>query len=363
MKKGIAMMLAAVMLLFCAAGLAEETGVSAETVFLRIRENVTAQVYADPQGGQAAAALESGRFCVLIDETSDIWLHVLYLNDQKKGETGYIHADDAEPVNQEELEALMEDPEKINEILDLIDALLEYGSAEAAPAPAAEKETDANAAPAESGFEKLYQNAVTSLRQVFGTDLQGTLDTAGKAAGEAAEAGRKVLESAAKDAGEMLGKAGNTVREGLSSAADTAKGLLDMAGETVRKEINEKLPGAKEKLEEIRDQAADAAGTLAGTLAGKASEAADAISGTVSDAVKAIRDGSAKEQLDDLMKNVQDAVSAVKEQAGEALNSVDLDGIRNNVDSLVSTFQGEGLQQGVQAVTDLLQGLLFGGQE
>ena len=88
------------MLLFCAAGLAEETGVSAETVFLRIRENVTAQVYADPQGGQAAAALESGRFCVLIDETSDIWLHVLYLNDQKKGETGYIHADDAEPVNQ-----------------------------------------------------------------------------------------------------------------------------------------------------------------------------------------------------------------------------------------------------------------------
>lgn len=359
MKKGIAMMLAAVMLLFCAAGLAEETGVSAETVFLRIRENVTAQVYADPQGGQAAAALESGRFCVLIDETSDIWLHVLYLNDQKKGETGYIHADDAEPVNQEELEALMEDPEKINEILDLIDALLEYGTAEAAPAPAAEKETDANAAPAERGFEKLYQNAVTSLRQVFGTDLQGTLDTAGKAAGEAAKAGRKVLESAAKDAGEMLGKAGNTVREGLSSAADTAKGLLGMAGETVRKEINEKLPGAKEKLEEIRDQAADAAGTLAG----KASEAADAISGTVSDAVKAIRDGSAKEQLDDLMKNVQDAVSAVKEQAGEALNSVDLDGIRNNVDSLVSTFQEEGLQQGVQAVTDLLQGLLFGGQE
>ena len=359
MKKGIAMMLAAVMLLFCAAGLAEETGVSAETVFLRIRENVTAQVYADPQGGQAAAALESGRFCVLIDETSDIWLHVLYLNDQKKGETGYIYADDAEPVNQEELEALMEDPEKINEILDLIDALLEYGSAEAAPAPAAEKETDTNAAPAESGFEKLYQNAVTSLRQVFGTDLQGTLDTAGKAAGEAAEAGRKVLESAAKDAGEMLGKAGNTVREGLSSAADAAKGVLGMAGETVRKEINEKLPGAKEKLEEIRDQAADAAGTLAG----KASEAADAISGTVSDAVKAIRDGSAKEQLDDLMKNVQDAVSAVKEQAGEALNSVDLDGIRNNVDSLVSTFQEEGLQQGVQAVTDLLQGLLFGGQE
>ena len=359
MKKGIAMMLAAVMLLFCAAGLAEETGVSAETVFLRIRENVTAQVYADPQGGQAAAALESGRFCVLIDETSDIWLHVLYLNDQKKGETGYIHADDAEPVNQEELEALMEDPEKINEILDLIDALLEYGTAEAAPAPAAEKETDTNAVPAESGFEKLYQNAVTSLRQVFGTDLQGTLDTAGKAAGEAAEAGRKVLESAAKDAGEMLGKAGNTVREGLSSAADAAKGLLGMAGETVRKEINEKLPGAKEKLEEIRDQAADAAGTLAG----KASEAADAISGTVSDAVKAIRDGSAKEQLDDLMKNVQDAVSAVKEQAGEALNSVDLDGIRNNVDSLVSTFQEEGLQQGVQAVTDLLQGLLFGGQE
>ena len=359
MKKGIAMMLAAVMLLFCAAGLAEETGVSAETVFLRIRENVTAQVYADPQGGQAAAALESGRFCVLIDETSDIWLHVLYLNDQKKGETGYIYADDAEPVNQEELEALMEDPEKINEILDLIDALLEYGSAEAAPAPAAEKETDTNAAPAESGFEKLYQNAVTSLRQVFGTDLQGTLDTAGKDAGEAAEAGRKVLESAAKDAGEMLGKAGNTVREGLSSAADAAKGVLGMAGETVRKEINEKLPGAKEKLEEIRDQAADAAGTLAG----KASEAADAISGTVSDAVKAIRDGSAKEQLDDLMKNVQDAVSAVKEQAGEALNSVDLDGIRNNVDSLVSTFQEEGLQQGVQAVTDLLQGLLFGGQE
>ena len=359
MKKGIAMMLAAVMLLFCAAGLAEETGVSAETVFLRIRENVTAQVYADPQGGQAAAALESGRFCVLIDETSDIWLHVLYLNDQKKGETGYIHADDAEPVNQEELEALMEDPEKINEILDLIDALLAYGTAEAAPAPAAEKETDANAAPAESGFEKLYQNAVTSLRQVFGTDLQGTLDTAGKAAGEAAEAGRKGLESAAKDAGEMLGKAGNTVREGLSSAADAAKGVLGMAGETVRKEINEKLPGAKEKLEEIRDQAADAAGTLAG----KASEAADAISGTVSDAVKAIRDGSAKEQLDDLMKNVQDAVSAVKEQAGEALNSVDLDGIRNNVDSLVSTFREEGLQQGVQAVTDLLQGLLFGGQE
>ena len=127
MKKWISLILAMLMIGVCAAGVAEGAEETGKTAFLRIKEGVTAQVYEKPGDEKAIDSLAGGKFCGLIDtvtaESGDAWYQVFYLNSKGEGTPGYIKAEDADQLTEEELNALMEDPAVLNEILDLVDAL------------------------------------------------------------------------------------------------------------------------------------------------------------------------------------------------------------------------------------------------
>ena len=127
MKKLISLMLAVLMITLCACGFAEETDVSAKTAFVQIKEGVTAQVFKKPGDKKAVDTLSGGQICGLLGEetteTGVAWFQVFYLNSKKAGTPGYINAEDAEQLTEEQLKALMNDPEKLNEILDLVEAL------------------------------------------------------------------------------------------------------------------------------------------------------------------------------------------------------------------------------------------------
>ena len=130
MKKLISLMLAVLMITLCACGFAEETDVSAKTAFVQIKEGVTAQVFKKPGDKKAVDTLSGGQICGLLGEetteTGVAWFQVFYLNSKKAGTPGYINAEDAEQLTEEQLKALMNDPEKLNEILDLVEALDVY---------------------------------------------------------------------------------------------------------------------------------------------------------------------------------------------------------------------------------------------
>ena len=107
MKKWISLFLAMLMIGVCAAGIAEGTEETGTTAFLRIKEGVTAQVYEKPGDAQAVDSLAGGKLCGLIDtvttESGDAWFRVFYLNSKGEGVPGYIRAEDADQLTEEEL--------------------------------------------------------------------------------------------------------------------------------------------------------------------------------------------------------------------------------------------------------------------
>ena len=230
MKKLICLMLA-VMLAAAAGCLAESGDENEKTAFLQIKEGITAEVVRAAGDTEGIDTLKSGQFCGLIEETEHegiLWFHVFYLNSRQQGATGYIRAEEAEQLTSEKLKELMEDPDRANEILDLIDALNDYlnsgnaGSSAAGKEPAADggngSGTEGKAG--KSRMEQLYKEVMDALTQVFNTDLSAEwekAETAGKeAARKAAEAGQDMLDAVkdgaidlfnkAKDAGEKLWK-------------------------------------------------------------------------------------------------------------------------------------------------------------
>lgn len=126
MKKAICLLLSLLMLMGCVTGLAEST--KEEPLFLIIREGKTAKVFQAPGDVQAIDTLKAGQFCGLIEETTSggsAWYYVFYLSSDKKGCLGYIAAGDAEKLSEDDVAALLADPDKADSLLDLISALLD----------------------------------------------------------------------------------------------------------------------------------------------------------------------------------------------------------------------------------------------
>ncbi len=343
MKRTISLILALLLALGCLSGLAEGTEDSGATAFLRIKENVTAQVYAEPGNGEATDTMQGGQFCGLIDETEEAgatWFHVFYLNSGRKAATGYIDAENAERISQEELAAMMQDPERVNDLLDLVDALNEYLTAQGSGGTeAAEAETagEGKQASGKSVLGQFYEDAMKALKQVFSTDVAAEIgkitDAGTNAAKDAVEKGKDALQSAVEEAKEKLAEAGKTGKEMLENAAEGAKDLFGKAKEA-----------AGEKLEELKEGVADAVETLQDKdsplqkgqdeLKEKLTNAVDAlkeipvkerldeVQEKLNDTIDSLQDGSARKQFDDLTKRISDSIGTLKENAGEKFQEI-----------------------------------------
>ena len=269
MKKWISLFLAMLMIGVCAAGIAEGTEETGTTAFLRIKEGVTAQVYEKPGDAQAVDSLAGGKLCGLIDtvttESGDVWYQVFYLNSKGAGTPGYIKAEDAEQLTDEELKKLMEDPAVLNEVLDLVDALDAYLNGKTG-------NTGSGNAQPEDQFKALYEKAMNELQKLFNTSVSSELDNLGKQGKELADqakaAGEKLVDEA-KKAGEDLK---NDVTDALKAmdgknTNDAIDSLMDSISEAVEKRtgqsdqnLQDTLDKMAKSLKDLNDKVGQGAG-------------------------------------------------------------------------------------------------------
>ena len=244
MKKMICMILAIVLAAGCVGSLAEGASSSEDSKFLQIKEGVTAPVFADPKDETPVDQLEGGTLCCAVGDpfTSDNkeFLLIFYLNNQKKGALGYIDPKDAQALTEQELAELMEDPDKLNEVLDLVDALNSYLKTDNDNTAEPSSGNGKNAAPVTpSALSQLYDEAINALSGLLSSDITGDLvDAAKNATKDALEVGS-----------EKFGEAKKTVEENWPAVEKKAGEILD----TVKDKVDEILPGAEEKATDFLD--------------------------------------------------------------------------------------------------------------
>ena len=262
MRKLICLMLGIIMILGCfGSSLAEGEDTP---LFVQIKENVTAKVYAKPGDDAPADALAGGRLCGLLDETNEagtVWYSIFYLNNARKGATGAVKAEDAEKLDQDQLTALLEDTGKINEVLDLIDALNDYvriPDADETETAGTGTNTDNTAdQPAKTGVKQFYANAMEKLQNVFGSlksiDLSKTKDVAKDMGEKAKEAGKDLIDKV-KDI-DLKDKL-DDVRDKIQDV-DLKEKLDDVKDKLKDIDVKDKLENLKDKLDDVKDKMKD----------------------------------------------------------------------------------------------------------
>lgn len=357
MKKLISLMLAVMLAVGAAGCFAESKDENEKTVFLQIKEGKTAKVFREAGGTEEIDTLQSGQFCGIIEETEHegiLWYHVFYMDSQQKGATGYIRADEAEQLTWKKLKELTEDPAKLNEILDLIDALNAYLNSGKAGTDTAGtdggSQSGSGGKAGKSTVEELYSEAMDALEQIFSMDLSAELDKveeAGKeTAQKVAEAGEELLEALKDGAEDLFNQAKDAGEEVWESAAEDAKELLDKAGETLEKELEEKAPDLKDQLDELVDGVSDTIESLKDGSGGKIQDLQDNIEKAMD-----ILDQSFGKGAGDAL----DKLNNLADEARKMMDSTELSMAQNAVTGLAELFREEGLSQGVQATTSLIE--------
>ena len=324
MKKLICLILGILMAVGCFGALAE----SGETAFLQIKEDVTANVYENPGDAAPADTLESETICGLLEETAgeagEVWYRIFYLSSEKKGKVGYIRAEDAEKLSEEELTALLTDPDKLNQVLDLIDAVNDYlKTQETGNIAQTDTETKTNTTGKETEqktTKQFYTTAMEKLQQVFSAlgsvDLSGTVDASKEMADKVKEAGTDLADGIKG----QVKIAKMNVKDQLDDAKDRIENIdlqetLNNAKDKVKDiDLKEKLEGVKEKLESI----------------------------------------DLKEKLEDVKDQLEN--SKLNDRISELKDQLENSGLTEKLDGLKETFEGIDLKEKVSGLTDILDG-------
>ena len=331
-KKLICMILAIVLAAGCVGSLAEGASSSEDSKFLQIKEGVTAPVFADPKDETPVDQLEGGTLCCAVGDpftsANKEFLLIFYLNSQKKGTLGYIAAEDAQVLTEQELAKLMENPEKLNEVLDLVDALDEYFKDNNETAAAATSGSNGSAVSSNrSLLGDLYDQAMNSLAGIFSSDVANDL----------ADAAQTVAKDAAEVVSEKFAEAKKAVEGKLKEAQGTLEELGKTAGEKfdeAKKAVEENWPAVEKKAGEILDAAKDKVEEI---LPGAEKKVTDVLDGVKEkyDAFKEDPDAF----LEDLKTDVTEGLEKLDVSSGNAAGSL-LDtvaGLSNELEDLVNS--------------------------
>ncbi len=307
MKKLISLMLAVLMVALCACGIAEGTDVSAKTAFVQIKEGVTAQVFKKPGDEKAVDTIPGGQICGLLDEetseTGAAWFQVFYLNSKKNGTTGYINAEDAEQLTEEQLKALMNDPEKLNEILDLVEALDAYLGKKSGNAG------NGNAT-AENQLTTLYKMAMDALQKLFSAGASPALDN---------------LKKQGKELADKAKEAGKNLKDGVTDALSDMKGketgeAIDSLMDSINDAIEKRAGKSDQKIEDALDKVSDALKDLDTKLGTNTGNTIDKF---------------ANNKFDNIVNKTKDW-----------LNNTDFSKVKNAMNNLAEKFKGDGFASG-----------------
>ena len=272
LRKLICLVLGLLLSVSCFSGLAE----SGETYFLRIRENRTANVYANPGDETPVDSLNGGGICGLLEETPEagtVWFHVFYLSGDKKSKTGYLNGEDAERLSQDELTAMLENPEQLDRVLDLVDAVNSYlqGQEEDDTArTGAETDSDTDGSQTDTTtLNQFYSKAMEALQELSdrldSVNVPDTEETLQEIGDKVISAGKDLLDQARvegrdSDLTEIINEVNGKLQainlkekleevnerlndSSLNDSIDALTGKLDDSG------LNESLEGLQQKTE------------------------------------------------------------------------------------------------------------------
>jgi len=315
MKKLICIILAILLAAGCAGGLAEGASSSGEMKILLVKEDVTASVYAEPGDGTAIDQLAGGTLCCAVGDpvkAGDVeYLLVFYLDSEKKGALGYIDAEDAQLLTEEEVKALLQDPEKMNALLDLVDAMNDLLMSQdgdttgetGSGTSGSRKNASAETIPL---LRQLYDQLTGALSRLFSFDLS-------EIAGNVADAAK----TAVKDAAEVISEKFNETKEKLGQFAKTLEGKFGEAKEIVVEKFNE----AKKTVEENWPAVEKKAGEILDTVKESAEEKFNEAKKTVEENWPAV-EKKAGEILDAAKEKVDEILPEVQEKAADIVDSV-----------------------------------------
>lgn len=275
MKKTLCLMLTLLLALPFGYSLAEAAGDRVGS-FLLIPEGEPVPVYTEITDAEPADALESGKLCGLLKEVSEqevLWDLVVYADREKKAAIGYVRADQVILLATDEFQALMQSPEKMNEVLDLLQAIDEILSEKtqqtaAAPAGSGTGSSSGSQPPKKTGFpdfRAFYNTAMQSLDKILNAGLPPEI---GKAADTVRDLTQRAVKAGADAANSAIGGISGFIQENsgkvIPKATEDLKQILEKAGDSVSafKENfeNSLLPEYKEKVGELYEQARELAG-------------------------------------------------------------------------------------------------------
>ena len=332
MKKWVAFLMAAVMMLGCFAGsFAEETDPSEETMLLQILGEEPVNLYADAGDTEASDTIDGGRICGMLEKTAKDeteWYQIVFLDKDGEGQTAFLPAESAKRLTMEELAELMKDPEKANEILDLIDAVNKM----------IEEKTKAENNTAASGgnsfLAELYEQAMGLLGQVkaasFETELGNAAGEAGKIAGQVLETGKEMADEVSKEGGELINQGMNEIEKNLPD-------VKEKVSEMNPDEVSELLDSLKEKYDELEKASGDG---IPETME-KVKELLDELGGGTG-----VDSDSVNEKLNELINGAQEALD------NKAL--YDVQGIAKDVSAILDEGTAENLEGIIEAALQLM---------
>lgn len=275
MKKTLCLMLTLLLALPFGYSLAEAAGDRVGS-FLLIPEGEPVPVYTEITDAEPADALESGKLCGLLKEVSEqevLWDLVVYADREKKAAIGYVRADQVTLLATDEFQALMQSPEKMNEVLDLLQAIDEILSEKtqqtaAVPAGSGTGSSSGSQPPKKTGlpdFRAFYNTAMQSLDKILNAGLPPEI---GKAADTVRDLTQRAVKGGADAANSAISGISGFIQENsgkvIPKATEDLKQILEKAGDSVSafKENfeNSLLPEYKEKAGELYEQASELAG-------------------------------------------------------------------------------------------------------
>ena len=275
MKKTLCLMLTLLLALPFGYSLAEAAGDRVGS-FLLIPEGEPVPVYTEITDAEPADALESGKLCGLLKEVSEqevLWDLVVYADREKKAAIGYVRADQVILLATDEFQALMQSPEKMNEVLDLLQAIDEILSEKtqqtaAVPAGSGTGSSSGSQPPKKTGlpdFRAFYNTAMQSLDKILNAGLPPEI---GKAADTVRDLTQRAVKAGADAANSAIGGISGFIQENagkvIPKATEDLKQILEKAGDSVSafKENfeNSLLPEYKEKAGELYERASELAG-------------------------------------------------------------------------------------------------------
>ena len=304
----------------------------------------SAFVYAKAKAEDPLCTLRKDQLCGLVAEVNTAdggWYSVVCMDEGRNGCFGYIPKGVARRLTMAEFNALMEDIDRANEVMDLITAINQETTGQGGTGAAAdgggagEQTNDGNLFFADLGtVQELYENAMQALSSFSSGELTLALEDMKEMQGEA-------MEQAMSAGSNLVGAAAKGISDRVTDAADRISG-----------ELNQRIPELTEKAQTVMENLQESLGAL-----GDAGEMN--LSGLGKDFTSTRENG--EKALEDAIQTASGKVEELTGEASELLSKVMdtyLPAIGAGAKEIGDAYREKGFFEGARMVLSKVERLL-----